>query len=71
MATKKKELAAIAEANGYDGDAPKTIAEAVDAVTVALGGEAHGGTIAEAIRNLAPNIGGVVGVAVATFRTRA
>lgn len=58
MATIQGEIAAIAAAQGYEGDAPKTIAEAVDAVTVALGGEAHGGTIAQAIANLAPSIGG-------------
>ena len=60
MGTIQQEIAAIAAGQGYDGPAPTTIAGAVDALTTALGGEAHGGTIAEAIRNLAPNIGGGV-----------
>jgi len=42
MATKKEELAAIAEANGYDGDAPKTIAEAVNALGTVMSGGGGG-----------------------------
>lgn len=54
----REEIAAIAAGQGYDGPAPTTIAGAVDALTSALGGEPSGGTIAQAVRALAPNIGG-------------
>lgn len=60
MGTIQQEIAAIAAGQGYDGPTPTTIAGAVDALTEALGGEPSGGTIAQAVRALAPNIGGGV-----------
>lgn len=38
MATIKEEIMSIAEANGYEGDAPQTIAEAVNALGTVMGG---------------------------------
>lgn len=43
MATIQQEIMSIAEANGYDGDAPKTIAEAVNALGTVMGGGGSGG----------------------------
>lgn len=37
MATKKEEIVAIAEAQGYEGDTPQTIAEAVNALGSVMG----------------------------------
>lgn len=45
MATKKEELAAIAEAQGYEGDTPSTIAEAVNALGTVMGGGSGGGGV--------------------------
>lgn len=53
MATKKEIIAKAAADLGYDGDAPKTTAQAIDALVVALGGKATGGTQAEAFAALA------------------
>ena len=43
MATKKEEIVAIAEAQGYEGDTPSTIAEAVNALGSVIGGGSGGG----------------------------
>ena len=43
MATKKEEIVAIAEAQGYEGDTPSTIAEAVNALGSVMGGGGSGG----------------------------
>ena len=58
MATIAEEFVAIAVEQGYDGPTPNTIAESIDAVTTALGGEPSGGTIAQAIAALGENVGG-------------
>lgn len=58
MSDISNEIASIAIANGYDGDMPQTVTEAIDALTVALGGEASSETVSEAIKALAPNISG-------------
>lgn len=38
MATIQQEIMSIAEAQGYEGDAPSTIAEAVNALGSVMGG---------------------------------
>lgn len=58
MSDISNEIASIAIANGYDGDTPRTVTEAIDALTVALGGEADSESVADAIKALAPNISG-------------
>ena len=54
------ELREVAVAHGYSGDEPKTIAGAIDALADTLAGEDidSGRTIAEAVRALAPYVGG-------------
>lgn len=52
MATKKEIITKAAVKLGYEGDAPKTTAQAIDALAVALGGTASGGSIAEATKAL-------------------
>lgn len=42
MATIKEELSAIAEGQGYEGEAPKTIAQAVNALGTVIGGGSGG-----------------------------
>lgn len=43
MATIQQEIMNIAEAQGYEGDAPQTIAEAVNALGTVMGGGGSGG----------------------------
>jgi len=58
MATKKEIITKAAVKLGYEGDAPKTTAQAIDALAVALGGTASGGSIAEATKALVAAVGG-------------
>ena len=60
MSTIAQEIMSIATAHGYQGTAQPTIAEAVNALADTLAGEdvAGGRTIAEAVRNIAPYVGG-------------
>ena len=58
MSDISNEITSIAIANGYDGNTPKTVTEAIDALTVALGGEADSASVVDAIKALAPNISG-------------
>lgn len=53
MATKKEVLTKAAEDLGYDGAAPKTTMQAVNAIVEAMGGEAVSGTQANAFKALA------------------
>lgn len=54
--TVTEEVIAIAVANGYTGTRHLTLAQAIDAMAVALGGTKSNGTIAEAIENAGPSI---------------
>lgn len=56
MATKKEIIAKAAADLGYDGDAPKTTMQAVNALVEAMGGEAVSGTQADAFKALAGTI---------------
>ena len=57
MATIKEEIMSIAEAQGYDGDTPSTIAEAVNALGSVIGGGGSGGGSATMVVTISTNAG--------------